>query len=723
MKKITIAVLCLTMLFFVNCKALDFTKKTTKNYTSTGEFSLHVKNVDELYELIYNIESDQYVGFWNYNTFFKSMLTSDGTVNIKSDVSDDYKNIKLYMDAGYKYDVKANSLVSARIDVNAALWLDVNMSDVQNPKFDIIVASPFSDEYYYIDLLKILDKDDTKKLALLLAATNSIDKEALENMNSFSAEYLEKYAVPSEENGIYTIKLNNDELFEYIDAVLNYSYNMFASKMSFGRDKEVKNAFSLKDLELKILGEDGITVVYGTKDGKPEYSSFLCDVNFELREIFELFGKKYPLDKNFCVDAEFSIKSDYTEIGSTKVEIPEITEDNSISIADRIYPPMPVIPRYYVNIEYDDVLNVEEYYVPFDELMEKAFEDNVEFTVSDGIVRAESEYFKGFKTLKFVVGEETANIDGVEKEMGKSWIFGEKVFVGKEFVENILGWQISEYKHNLITNKNRVEIITELNDKEEDEANCCLPRYYASFDFSYMPNDGKELYVPLRKALDSAYRRKRVTLEFKNGVVTAKNKYFPNFETLSMKIGDSFVLVDGNSVEVGEIFLNDGVTYVPAKLFTDVFGWTLESVQHEIIDGVYSFEFVTQTPENEKSYVENYIYVTVDYVPEPEEDVIYLPFGEILRYAYKGKIAVNENDGVVTISGKNSPVITLDTVNNTVIFEGTQYQTGKIKVENGEVYVQSEVFTDVLDWTFDYATYDVMNEFYEFCLYTYKREK
>lgn len=617
MKKIIAMVLSLVMLLSgigVNGEALDFLKNPMTNYTQEGTFSFKVTNVDEIIKIFTGMNGEEAFPeneIFDFGLLFQTLLAFDGNINAKYNVSEDYKNIKMSLDMGCNYNVDLNDKLSMLLKMGAEAWIEVDVSDLQNPTCKLIASTPFSKKYIYLDLFELIEsEDDSKKLMLLLVLTHLSDKEFVNDMNSFAVKCAEDYANITEKDGTYTLKFDNDNFLEYIRAVANYMYGDIFSAFSFSNEKSNEQALFSEGSDLKILGEDGITIIYKTKSGSLEESSCIGDISIGLKGIFELFGEEYPLNDDLCIEAELSANYICSEIGTTKVDIPVITEENSISIAElfskgneEISPDYFVteIPPYYVYVEYDDCVSGDELYVPFSRLAEAAFGENIEVLVLDGKVLAESEYFDGFTKLEFASNETTVLVDGVPFDTGKTITADGEIYVSNSFIKDVFGWEIDSFEHDLLNDKSCVWIFTE-NFEDDDEEENLYVNDYVYAESKYMPQNKNEIYVPLRELLENAYGN-GVTLEFENGTITAKSKIFPNFKELKMNIDESVVYVDGKTTAIGEeVVLNEEITYVPISLFTDVFGWSIQSAQHELLYDGYYFEFFTNSAEIEEPY-------------------------------------------------------------------------------------------------------------------------
>ena len=120
------------------------------------------------------------------------------------------------------------------------------------------------------------------------------------------------------------------------------------------------------------------------------------------------------------------------------------------------------------------------------------------------------------------------------------------------------------------------------------------PYYFVSVYTEELPIKNEEIYVPLRQTLEDAYEDS-VTLEYKNGVVTAVCEYFPDFKKLKLTENSAVAYTDSSKINTPTVFIKDGVTWVGTSLFEDVFGWEMYEVTHDILADEYYVSFTTES--------------------------------------------------------------------------------------------------------------------------------
>lgn len=129
----------------------------------------------------------------------------------------------------------------------------------------------------------------------------------------------------------------------------------------------------------------------------------------------------------------------------------------------------------------------------------------------------------------------------------------------------------------------------------EDEAEDAFPDYphwYVGAETASLPVINGDIYVPFRATLEEGYAD-TVQLGFDNGVITANCEYFPGFKTMTLTNGSDKIYFDGVEKTTGTVIIENGTTYVSSKLFTDVFGWSLDNADYDMINNIYWYGFYT----------------------------------------------------------------------------------------------------------------------------------
>ena len=223
--------------------------------------------------------------------------------------------------------------------------------------------------------------------------------------------------------------------------------------------------------------------------------------------------------------------------------------------------------------------------------------EGMNFLGKDGI---QAEYrLKGGKVVYAEVNTDISlDISSIVKAIGGDWPYNASGKINVKLTEKAdytkIGQTVVAYpvvnEGNSISLNSLIENRMQLDNYEGYTFE--YPYWSASAYCDALPVVDGEFYVPLRAILEDGYDES-VAIDYNNGVITATSEYFAGFKTLALTVGTDKVYTDAVEHTVGDIILVDGVTYVNASLFTDVFGWELTDVTHELISNTYSVTFDT----------------------------------------------------------------------------------------------------------------------------------
>lgn len=227
--------------------------------------------------------------------------------------------------------------------------------------------------------------------------------------------------------------------------------------------------------------------------------------------------------------------------------------------------------------------------------------DGIKVLGKEGM-QAEYVLENGYVKSSAVTADFSMDISSIVKAIGEEWPFKASGIINVKISEKAdftkIGATTVEYPAITDTNSICLNSVIEAETQEdeyyyEDDYEMDYPwGYVSSYGEGFVNVDGG-YYVPLRSVLEDAYDD-TVNIGYDNGFITINCEHFTKFSTLSLSIGSDKVLVDGVESCIGEVKLIDGVTYVNTKLFTDIFGWNITSIYHELIENTYDFNFGTE---------------------------------------------------------------------------------------------------------------------------------
>lgn len=432
---------------------------TARNYSSNAEVSMTFDTAEQAADALeifagLMLGQDEY-GMVDIAALLESLFSFKGTAFVKSDISEDYNKIKMSMEADYDYDVDINPNLSVSADMKMGMWLDIDLSDVTNPRFVMTVSSPASMKYMYIDLFDAMD-DETKLMTCAMLKM-FINKDFIESFTNASLAVYEKNSEISKDGKKLTVKLDNKAFLEYLDTALELVMAKITALVPAARQEMlVMPEIKFSELGIKMIGDGGYVIEYNEDGTISEY----CDIEIDVGSIYEaVSGEPLPLENGLVLGFTVKGTANMYDVGKTKVEFPTLTEENSINLSQMMQP----VPEdeYYYDEDYYEENYYEEYeypsfyadvyteyvpvidgvyYVPLRAALENAYGDNVSLAYEKGSVAVTSEYFTDFEKLTFAVGGTKAYVDGLELEVGRIILENGVTYVTPEFFELTLGW-------------------------------------------------------------------------------------------------------------------------------------------------------------------------------------------------------------------------------------------------------------------------------------------
>ncbi len=141
-----------------------------------------------------------------------------------------------------------------------------------------------------------------------------------------------------------------------------------------------------------------------------------------------------------------------------------------------------------------------------------------------------------------------------------------------------------------------------------------------------------------------------------------------------------------------------------------------------------SFNVMDMYPEYEENYTEEYVpsyphysvWIESDKMPVIDGE-IYVPLRATLEGAYNDQFSIDYDKGTITMHSEYFPGFKKLTVyeNSTMAFtDGIDIEVSKVIVKNGISYVGKSLFEKIFGWELGYASYDLINDYYEASFYT-----
>ena len=456
MKKIIAVIMSVFMLVsatFVSAAAPEFMTSKINNCTVDYDVSIKFNSSSDLVNLLNEMEMPEEVGYFvDMQALLSTLMSYDGKMNTKIDMSDDYSKIKMSFTSDSNHNIDVNSNLKIGIDAKSGMWIDMDLSDNENPDFDMVIQTPFMDKYFKMSSEDIYKEVEESKISI-----PSINSEYVDSMQKTYADIFAKYATIIGRGTSYTIKMDNDAFVSYIDEVVDSIYDMMVEN---GYDPDVEIP-SLKGLQ--ILGKDGLTAKVILSGGKIKTEEIKADVSVNLSQIYTyLYGEEWEYTSKGIIDFDIQLKANVGNMEKTKVDFPVLTDENSFTVSDlendyddeyyydEYYEEEPLYPYYYAygSCDYLPVVN-DEIYFPLRQTMEYAYEDNINIGFYDNKITMSSEYFGRCETIQFDVNSEIVLLDGEAYRMSKPVVINGCTYVGRTFFEEVFGWRLYYAYHDL----------------------------------------------------------------------------------------------------------------------------------------------------------------------------------------------------------------------------------------------------------------------------------
>ncbi len=402
-------------------------------------------------EILSVLENNGYLGeiadYIDLKSLIEGLAASSVKGEVKLDASEDFRKLKMYCSANENASVIFNENLNFNAGSNTAVWMDMDFSDLTAPKFKMITKSPFIRKYVVMDTSDYgLSGMGLSQLAPMFS------KETLGAINKAALNILEKHAKISYANGRYTIKLDDAGFKGYIKDLISYSLT-FAG-LSADDLTETIQALNYLD-KINILGKDGLSMVYILSGTKPSLAETKLHISFNIYDIMKAFEAEIPefiTQKNSFIDLTLYAKEKYSDIGSTKINFPVLTEENT-------YQPYSYEGYYPEEYEYElpyalwdtsesVIIENDKYYLPLRSLFAENFEESrYSLSYNDGVVLLMGELLP---QIELIPSGNEIYVNSTLWNEGNVIIRNNVTYIDAEALSSILGYNLSYLDYSLI---------------------------------------------------------------------------------------------------------------------------------------------------------------------------------------------------------------------------------------------------------------------------------
>ncbi len=423
------------------------------NYTmnnATAKYEMSFKFNKPL-EIISSLEDYGYLGeisdFIDLKALLENLSTASIKGEVKLDASEDFKKIKMYSQASENTSLTFNENLNIYAESSAAVWMDMDFSDLSNPKLKMITKSPFIRKYV------VLDTADYDTSFMDLSQISALfSKETLEAINKTALNILEKHAKILYANGKYTIKLDDAGFKGYVKDLISYAIPF--TGLSADESAELMQAVSYLD-KISILGKDGLSMIYVLSGRKISLAETKLHISLNIYDILNTAQTEIPeflTKENSYIDFTLSAKEKYSDIGSTKVTLPVLTDENT-------YQPYSYEGYYPEEYEYElpyslwgttesIIIENDKYYLPLRSLFAENFEEGrYSLSYNDGVVLILGELLP---QIEIIPSLNKIYVNSALHSEGSVKIRDNVTYIDAEALSSILGYNLSYLDYSLI---------------------------------------------------------------------------------------------------------------------------------------------------------------------------------------------------------------------------------------------------------------------------------
>jgi len=468
--------LLLTLLFMTTGVCAEtalpaFMTEMYTNYTTDYKITMTFDSGEELAALLDELELPQEFSYFvDVKALLRSLLAYESSMTLQADISEnlDVYDIALTMDSVHDIDVNSNLQIG--MNAKTGMWIHMDLSDAEAIDFQFIYALPIMDKYF------IVSSEDAVGQEMAVLLREMLNPEMINVMNELSVKLLAEYATVTNSGSTYTLSMDNAAFMGYLEAVMAQLPALMPAvteeAVMTDAQEEIELLVAMSPeyempsfADFKVLGDEGLQCVYTVKNDKISACTATADIALNLAEIYKAStGLDWYYEATGQLDFTFTMSATFSDFGNTKVEFPELTEENSFSMdkimenaepevglwetEEEITYPAWIVELYEENLPFIDG----ELYVPLRKSLEAAYGETVLIDYQNGVITATCPHFSEFATLTLTVGSDKAYTDGTEHVVGAILLQNDTTYVKATFFEKVLGWMLVSADHNLMEN-------------------------------------------------------------------------------------------------------------------------------------------------------------------------------------------------------------------------------------------------------------------------------
>jgi len=437
-----------------------FMDKIYENYTADYRLSLTIDNADEIVAFLHECEIPaQVTNSIDIEALLTSICAVDSVMNVQAEFSNDFRKMKVALTTETKQDIKLNRNFESAYLSKTGMWLEM---DIDKKELVIIYSTPLNEKYAVLDFAKDVPAEVSEMVFGMYDKV--FNREYMEKTSHEIMTLAAKHADISLSGNTCIVRYSNDSFVALIEDTADYIKKM-VSDMIPATDEDFE--FEIPSMKgIKLLGKDGIVCTYKLNGNNIKSLTEKWDISIGLAEIFKkVTGTEWNYEFDGNLDFSLECRADVSKIGTTHPQLPDITENNSFSIADKYFP-TPYNEYEYENYEESfyksyyafgnsdkEIYENGRYYVPVRACIEDAYWGCSDIAYENGTVTINTYCDTPEDNIRvtFTVGEDCAVVNGVYYEgFGEFIVADSTVYASVDFFEKCLGWSLYTLTKDLI---------------------------------------------------------------------------------------------------------------------------------------------------------------------------------------------------------------------------------------------------------------------------------
>lgn len=440
------------------------------NYTADCTFKMTFDSSKEVAALLKEINLyDTFENYVDVEALLQSLFSLETKMFMQGDVSEDMKKAQIAITADGFQTIDVNKNLDVSIASKTGMWLIYDFSDIQSPVYELIYSYPFMNKYMTVNIFDIIPEEE--KSTFIETISSLLTPEYAAGVNAFALALINKHADVTASFKTVTVKIDNEALIAIIEDIIPYIFaqteDFLGDTLSKEELAQMGKALAGLSLDgLQLLGKDGIVIKYNLKNGVISTESVNADFCVDISKLYTMLtGGEWNFISDGKIEFTISVDAAVSKVGTTKVQFPKITEENSVSLSDMIKENMQSAipeteteteqeyPYWYAGCEASSLPVINgDIYVPLRATLESAYEESVQISFESGVVTAVSNYFPGFNTMVLSNGSDKVYFDNAEKTTGTVIIENGTTYVSSKLFTDIFGWYFSDATYDILGN-------------------------------------------------------------------------------------------------------------------------------------------------------------------------------------------------------------------------------------------------------------------------------